>query len=99
MIEDTGNELSSNEEDADEEESKDNIYNYLDTGRGSSSKFLESDRTSSINSEIYGEEDNHYFMDFHHKQHHRQKKNNPSAVSASASSGGKLESRGVKKNQ
>ena len=60
MIEGTANELSS-----DEDESKNSNYNYFDTGRGSTSKFLtqskqydeESNRTSSINSEIYLEDD------------------------------------------
>ena len=60
VIEGTANELSS-----DEEESKHSNYNFFDTGRGSTSKFLtqskqydeESNRTSSINSEIYLEDD------------------------------------------
>ena len=60
VIEGTANELSS-----DDEESKHYIYNYVDTDRGSTSQFLaqskqydeETNRTSSINSEIYQDDD------------------------------------------
>ena len=56
VIEGAANELSS-----DDEESKHYTYNYFDTGRGSTSEFLahskeygeETNRTNSINSEIY----------------------------------------------
>lgn len=69
VIEGTANELSS-----DDEESKHSIYNYVDTGRGSSSKFLahskqydeEANRTSSINSEMY-QDDEINQINFHHK--------------------------------